>query len=73
MQTTYIDIVAHRFGGKNKVVFKAMQTHTDDLVALVGNRAQVDVLLEIVAPDQFCTDIDELIYRVGKGDLQNLA
>ena len=71
MQATDIDIVADRFGSKNEVILKAMQTHTEGFIALVSNGPQVNVLVLVITPDQFYTDIDELIDRIGERNLQN--
>src|SRR5579875_1047029 len=50
-----------------------MQAHTDSLIGLVSYRSQIEVLFQTTTAHKLYAQINELVYIVGKRNLENLA
>ncbi len=66
MQARGINVIAKRFRCKNEMIFEPMQAHTDNLIAFVSYRPQVDVLPLPIASDQFDAYVNKLFNTIGK-------
>src|SRR5690348_4531600 len=73
MQTRDVDIVSHRFRGNNKLVCQIMQAHSNNLIAFIGDRPEINILSLIIAPYKFYADINKLLDCVRERYLENLA